>query len=188
MSDRSSGTGGVLLTEAEREALAEALGSIALTPEIWNLSPHVHKVYAVVGRILADRRAAEGDQHTRAFDGGGEEGPHWCHECSEAAQEYVEWPCSRERLVEAVRANERLHVGYETAGAKGDLQAASTALLGAVFAQHGPQVECQNRACRARGLSGMHCAADCGPHEDCDQYRLARDLRAALASADGEVV
>jgi hypothetical protein len=54
------------------------------------------------------------DQHTR--EGDGDLGPHWCKECSEAASEYVEWPCSRERLVKAVRANEQLHRGYESAG------------------------------------------------------------------------
>lgn len=63
-------------------------------------------------------RDTGGDEHIRNTLT--DNGPGWCLGCSEAAQEYVEWPCSRARLVEAVRANEALYRSYETAGDTGE--------------------------------------------------------------------
>jgi hypothetical protein len=62
--------------------------------------------------VIAARLAERGneEQHTRTQTNGG---PDFCKECSAAAQEWVEWPCSRDRLVAAVRANESLHQSYE---------------------------------------------------------------------------
>lgn len=46
------------LTDQERGKLADALGSITLTPEIWLTGPHMDKVVAVVERAIAARVAA----------------------------------------------------------------------------------------------------------------------------------
>lgn len=42
---------------------------------------------------------------------------------------------------------------------------------------HGPYIECGNKGCRDRGLSGMHCRdndeCDEGPYEDCPVLKRA---------------
>lgn len=51
------------------------------------------------------------------------------------------------------------------------LDLALAALFESTAQRHGPLIECGNKGCRDKGLSGMHCADPCeDPHEECLDY------------------
>jgi hypothetical protein len=61
------------------------------------------------------------------------------------------------------------------------LRASIEALAGERLRVHGPHVECNNKGCRDRHLSGLHCGDPCEEaHEDCGDWRAWSQVRALL--------